>query len=315
MSLRSSLRAALALLALAVSASSAAAGPWVLSPNDFHASLGGSFFSAGSAYNADGDRVALGGLAERRAIDASVEFSVRRWLGMRLAIPVVSATSRDNSSGTAFTNTGLGDLRMGLRVPIVSGATALALNLDWQAPSGYNRVLAPLVADDAGKGAGAGLQKLEASLQLGLPLGQRGFLQLGGGYRHEGLVFGSRKTDGGPGDPELDWADHMTADAALGVWFTERLLVAGVYRAEIAGATGRQVAGPGNTLVDDEVTTQLAGSRITYRVDDRLDVFAGSWHSPGGTNVLHLDQFHAGIAWKSTRLNRLQGFLGNAKRP
>ena len=35
----------------------------------------------------------------------------------------------------------------------------------------------------------------------------------------------------------------------------------------------------------------LAGERITYRVDDRMDVFAGSWHNPSGRNTLHADQF------------------------
>lgn len=315
MSVRSSIAAASALLALALSAGTAVAGPWVLAPNEFHASLGGSFYSAGSVYTAEGDRVPLGGLAERRAVNADVEFSVKRWLGMRLAIPVVSATLRDQGSGTSLTNTGLGDFRAGLRVPVLSGARALAVNLDWQAPSGYNRTLAPLVSDDLPRAAGTGLQKLEASLQFGMPIANRGFLQLGGGYRHEGLVFGSRKTDGGLDDPERDWADHTTADAALGLWFTDHLLVAGLYRGEFAGATGRQVVGAGNVLEDFAVTTHLAGSRITYRIDDKFDCFAGSWHSPAGENVLHLDQFYAGLAWKSTRLTRDQGFLGSSRRP
>ncbi len=315
MYLRTTVRAALAALSLALTATAAAAGPWVLAANEFQASLGGSYFSAGSFYDASGERILVGGLAERRAIQTDVEFSAKSWLGMRLALPIVSATARDNVTRSTFTNTGLGDLRIGLRVPVLRGATALAVNVDWQAPSGYNRDLAPLVADDMWKGAGAGLQKLEASLQLGMPVSNRGFLQLGGGYRHEGLVFGSRKIGGSPSDPELDWADHLTADASFGLWFSDRLLVAGVYRGEYAGATGRQVVGPSSTPVDYEVTTQLAGSRIVYRVDDKLDFVVGSWHSPGGTHVMHLDQFYAGLAWKSTRLNRLQGFLGNAQRP
>ena len=315
MLLRSSVRAALAALSLAATATAATAGPWLLSSNDYQASLGGSFYSAGSAYDADGGRAPLGGLVERRAITADVEFSARRWLGMRLAIPIVSATVRDNGSMAGLTNTGLGDLRVGLRMPVLTGARALAVNLDWQAPSGYNRAIAPLVADDLWKGAGSGLQKLEASLQLGMPVSDRGFLELGGGYQYEALVFGSRQTDGALDDPQRDWADHLTANAALGLWFSDRLLVAGLYRGDYAAATGRQVTAPGNTLVDYEVTSQLAGSRITYRVDDKLDFFAGSWHSPGGKNVLHLDQFYAGLAWKSTHLTRNQGFLGNSRRP
>jgi len=313
-------RAALAALLLVTCASVAAAGPWVLGPREYHASLGGSFFSAGSGYDAAGERVPLGGLLERRTIETEVEFSARRWLGMRLALPIVSATARYNGSAAApLTNTGLGDLRVGLRIPVLTGARALAVNLDWQAPSGYNRVLAPLVADDAWKGAGSGLQKVEASLQLGLPVGQRGFLQLGGGYRHEGLVFGGRDgaddlTTPAVDDPARDWADHLTADAALGLWFTDRLLVTGLYRGEYAGATGR-VIDNGSGPVALEITSHLAGSRVSYHIDERLDVFAGSWHSPGGENVLHLDQFYAGLGWRSTRLHRSQGPLGSARRP
>ena len=32
-------------------------------------------------------------------------------------------------------------------------------------------------------------------------------------------------------------------------------------------------------------------------------------------NDLHVDEFYAGLAFKSTKLNRLQGFLGNDSRP
>lgn len=324
MLLRSIIRAALAALLLVAMATAAAAGPWVLGPREFHASLGGGFFSSGSAYDAVGDRVALDGLFERRTIDAEVDFSARRWLGMRLALPIVSATSRDNGSATApATDTGLGDLQIGLRIPLISGPTALALNLDWQAPSGYNRVLAPLVADDAWKASGGGLQELEGSLQLGMPLGGRGFLQLGGGWRYEALIFGEfyEDADGsaidvstvGPTAAERNWSSHVTADASLGIWFSERLLVAGSYRGELPMATGRVTGGP-SIYEPLEITSHLAGSRVTYHVDDRLAVFAGSWHTPGGENVLHLDRFFAGLSWRSTSLKRLQGSLGSARR-
>jgi hypothetical protein len=63
------------------------------------------------------------------------------------------------------------------------------------------------------------------------------------------------------------------------------------------------------------VASHLAGARFTYRVDSRLDAFAGSWHSPAGEHVLHLDRFYAGLAWKSTKLGRQQGFLGSDRRP
>jgi hypothetical protein len=48
-------------------------------------------------------------------------------------------------------------------------------------------------------------------------------------------------------------------------------------------------------------------------VDDRMDVFAGSWHTASGRNVLHTDQFFAGIAWKQTGLDRLAGAMGGTQ--
>jgi hypothetical protein len=70
-----------------------------------------------------------------------------------------------------------------------------------------------------------------------------------------------------------------------------------------------------NKLVDLKVETQFAGPRLTYRVDDKLDAFAGSWHTPSGRNSLHVDAYYVGVSWKQTKLNRLQGFLGGSKRP
>jgi hypothetical protein len=52
---------------------------------------------------------------------------------------------------------------------------------------------------------------------------------------------------------------------------------------------------------------------VTYRVDERMDVFAGSWHTPRGRNVLHHDLYYCGIAWKHTGLDRLAGALGGTK--
>lgn len=57
----------------------------------------------------------------------------------------------------------------------------------------------------------------------------------------------------------------------------------------------------------------VAGPRFTLRVDDRMDVFAGSRHSPSGRNVLHADQYYCGIAWKQTGLDRLAGAFGGTK--
>jgi hypothetical protein len=64
-----------------------------------------------------------------------------------------------------------------------------------------------------------------------------------------------------------------------------------------------------------DATAHTVGPEIRYRVDDRLDVIAGSNHTAGGHHVDHVDEFYAGIAFRQTKLNRLQGFLGNLSRP
>jgi hypothetical protein len=57
----------------------------------------------------------------------------------------------------------------------------------------------------------------------------------------------------------------------------------------------------------------LAGVRATWRVDDRMDVFAGSWHVTSGANVIHYDQYYFGIAWRQSSLSRYAGAYGGTK--
>jgi hypothetical protein len=54
---------------------------------------------------------------------------------------------------------------------------------------------------------------------------------------------------------------------------------------------------------------------MLWRVDDRLDLTAGSWSTAMARNNLHYDQFYVALAFKQTKLNRLQGFLGGTKAP
>jgi hypothetical protein len=142
---------------------------------------------------------------------------------------------------------------------------------------------------------------------MGMPIAKLGFAQAGAGWAYDYYKFGSRgsETDATKTESELEWSDHLLLHGAVGVWLGE-LLVSGLYDGEIGRRGGREA---------DLTTSQLVGTRFIYRVDERLDAFAGSWHSPGGENVLHIDEFYAGVAWKLTKLNRLQGFLGGNVRP
>lgn len=296
MSLRRYFFAALAAAALVTSgATVAAAGPWSLAPGEYYTELRGSFFSSGTYYDDQGNRLDVGGLYEQRALTSVTELGWKKHWSVQMSLPVLSNTVRE-LGGPSATSSGLGDFGLGFRYSIRNAAGASAIQLAWTAPSGYNPNLAP--------GLGSGMQRLEASLDFGMPLGERGFLQFGGGYAYDYLTIGARKKDATASDSERRWADHVVANAALGLWMG-RLLVSGQYEGEFASSAG----------LEPQSTSHLAGPRFTYRVDERLDAFFGSWHSPGGENVLHLDQYYGGVAWKLTKLNRLQGFLGGDKRP
>ncbi len=287
--------AAASLLSLAASA--ALAGPWALAPGEYYTELRGSFFSAATYYNDDGDRIVTNSLTESRALRSYSELGWKKHWSVQLSLPAVSLTERDSDLGTAESNTGFGDFGFGLRWNLQNGSRATALQFQWQAPSGYNTALSPAL--------GSGKQSLAASLQLGSAAGRNAFWQLSAGYLYDYRTIGSRSTDASADGPAaVDWADHFTTDGAVGVWMGD-LLVAGQWLAEMPMSTGRPL----------ETQWVLAGPRITYRVDDRIDAFAGSWHSPMGKNTLHIDEYYAGVTWKATKLNRLQGFLGGAKRP
>lgn len=311
MSLRRTLMAAVAAFAgIASLATAASAGPWNLAPGEYYSELSGSFFSAGTFYDDKNKRLDLGGLYEQRTVSTFNELGWTKHMNFLIGVPLVSGTIRA-TSGPTLTNSGLGDITLGMRYGLHNGPSALALQLTWEAPTGLNAAVSPLVSD--------GLQKLEAGVQYGNSLGKRAFVQLGAGYRYDYKIISARKTrptNAGaeqPGAGELDWSDHTVAQAALGIWLGGNLQVAGLYRGEFAGATGRQVLDSNNKLVDFKYETQLAGPRVTYRVDDKLDAFAGSWHTPSGRNSLHVDEYYVGVSWKQTKLNRLQGFLGGSK--
>jgi hypothetical protein len=54
---------------------------------------------------------------------------------------------------------------------------------------------------------------------------------------------------------------------------------------------------------------------VSLRVDERMDVFAGSYHTASAKDALHIDQIYVGLAVRQTKLDRTQGWLGGAPRP
>ncbi len=292
----------IALLTTLAAVPPAAAGPWGLARGEWAATVEGSTFAA-NTFHGDGFRADSGLIVEERALRALVEVGWKHRLTLVIGLPVASVTRR--STAVQGTATGFQDLLLGMRYGLASGRRAAALELDWQAPSGYNRNL-----DTLGTRLGDGLQELSARLQLGTAIAGRAFLEggLGYGYRYLGIT---ERTAGAvaPGDrspAKYLWSSRLHAHADLGIWIGPSLLAGGRYRG---------VKTLSNGALAPETDVHLAGPILLYRVDDRLDMFAGSWSTATGKNTLHSDQVYLGLSFHRTTLDRLQGYLGGTRAP
>jgi hypothetical protein len=313
-------RAASALLCIAlllpVLTSPALAGPWSLAPGEHYSEFRPSVFVAGDYYDADGIKRALlgGGQIEEHSLLSYTELGWKKRLTFVLGIPAKSVTRRFRAGAdTSYrpTATGLADGLVGLRYGLANGRTALALEIDWKPPLGYERNLflghrdSVNAGDRNGDGdsldmnlarqlgsptLGEGQQDLTFALHLGTAL-SFGFFQVAGGYRYR----------------FEDPADQIVASADLGIWVKRSWLIAGRYEGEFAAADADRPT--------DEVDRQRAGPFVVYRVDDRMDLIAASLHTLAATNALNTHEFFVGVAFKNTRLDRLQGFLGGSKAP
>ena len=326
---RMTVAACAAFAAIASLVSAALASPWGVAPGEFYSELSGSLFSAGSHYDDDENRVIDDGLFEQRTLSSYSEIGWKKHWSLRLGLPVVSRTVRPNALPAPATSTGFGNLLFGVKQTGHFGATPISLSLTWTAPGGTNPLFSPGTSVSPGTGAdGAtgellqqGLQSMQADLAIGGTAGSRSYWSLQGGYRYRYSTIGGRTKSAVVPDTlmsERRWQDAVIGEAEMGVWFSRSLLVSGAFHGEFPIDQGDLydgsfAANPGKNGPEFETVRMLAGPRVTYRVDDRLDAFAGSWHSPGGRNVLHVDQYYAGIAWKSTKLDRLAGLLGNRK--
>lgn len=274
-------------LALALSAllpSTALAGAWLLPPGDWSSEIRGTFFNADTYRNADGERARLpgGGALEQRSMSAWNEFGWKKSLSVFVAMPFVSTTRRFADESRLPAQTVLGDMELGARYALKGGATALSLNATWKAPLGYNREIQPA--------PGAGQQDVAGTLAFGVPIAGRGFIEAEAGYRYR---FEAP-------------ADQLIASAGAGYWFGP-LLIGGRY-------VGAAAAGDGDTP-DDKISEHLAGPVVLYRIDDHIDLSAGSLHTAAAENALHANRVYVALTVKQSGLTRLQGFLGNAQQP
>lgn len=292
----------LCILAVLASHHPAQAGPWLPARGEYSAELRGGLFTADTYRNDDGDRFSLGGQWEERSLGATVEMGWKKRMSLVMSAPFMSVTDRPDD-GPVASSAGLEDLLLGLRYGLHQGSSALALEVDWRTPLGYSRSRSLF----AGAAHGGGMQQISASLLYGTPLMDRGFLQLGAGYGYRYLSFsrkGQHVTEGGVNEAEELWARPVLLSADLAFWVGRGLLVGGRYSGSVSGSHGE---------LYPERTVHLAGPVVVYRVDDRLDLSAGTWSTAMGSNVLHYDQVYVAVTFKQTHLDRLQGFLGGAK--
>ena len=336
---------AAAVLALATPA---LADPWLLAPGEHYSQVGASTFTADGYYNLDGDRQPLsgGGLHSEHAAYSYNEFGWTKNRTFILAFPFQSVTRTPGGTGSLShtTETGFGDLNVGVRFKIHRGKSPLSLQVGWNPPMGYSRTISPRL--------GEGASNAVANLEWGTAIGHAGFIEIGGGYRYyldkvSVQVPDAVTTAGSLVTVKLKSksialhapTDQMLASATAGFWIGHSLLLGGHYEGSFARrswyrgvATLIDLNGPLPKLTQlspfdplpgeaapgsssDEVSVHLAGPQLLYRLDDRLDLIAGSMHTMSAKNALHVDRFYVAVAVKQTKLNRLQGLLGSTSKP
>jgi len=307
-----------ALSLLAGAAPSAGAGAWSLAPGEYFTQFLGGWSSSDFYYDQDGKKrpLANGGLWEERSVLSYTELGWKPRLSFILGIPAKSVTRRFGAAGggrTLPTASGLADGLVGFRYNLENSAVGLAIELDWKPPLSYERSQllthqdSVRAGDASGDGdsldvnvarqlasprLGDGQQDVTLALHVGAPLSRlRGFFQFSGGYRYR---FEN------PGD-------QLVASVDLAVWPMRSLLVGARYELESPVRGGDRAT--------DHPERYRVGPTLVYRVDDRMDLVLASMHTAAANNALHADELYVGVAFRRTKLNRLQGFLGNSSNP
>jgi hypothetical protein len=323
MSLRRTVAAAVAVATLTLASPSradlpAATSPWVLRPGEFYSEITGSLFSARSFHDNDRERPPLDGKLDERELMSWNELGWKPRASVWIGIPLVNRGFTRFTGGTS-TSTGLGDFDFGVRFRLKGGSAPAALAFGWTAPLGANRKLFPGSDGDGGTDPSRyppyslsnaadtslyfnqGLQSLRVGVDFGGHAWKHAFWTAGGTYRYRFLEF--LQTGGSSHN-----ARFVEANASLGWWAKKSLLVSGLFSGE--WSMNQSANYDQDLTLDREPMRLLAGPRLTWRVDERMDVIAGSWHVVRGQNVLHYDQYYFGIAWRQSGLSRYAGAYG-----
>lgn len=264
----------------------ATAGAWLPARGEYYSELSAARAFADTYYDKLGNRYGLPSSLryEERRLSFNNEIGWKKRASFQLAIPLVSETLNAPDFHYQATETGFGDLQLGFRFKLHDGPTALALQADYIAPMGYQHVTIPALG--SGKAVareqllyGRGIRRWNSILELGL--GYQSFF--------EGL------------------RSQLTGQATVSHWLGASLLVSG-------HCSNLQTLAAKKDSPEDFRYT-IVGPELRYRVDDRLDVFAGSNHLASGRNVNHPDQYYVGMGFRQSKRNRLQGLLGTKTRP
>ena len=289
----------------------ALAGAWVLAPGEHYSTVGGSFFSSDYYYDQDGTKLSFqgGGLHEEKGLFTYNEFGWRKSRSFVIGFPYTSVTRRFTNNGhdTTRTETGFGDLLLGVKFRLTGGPQALSLEADWVPPLGYNRNLSPRLGD--------GAASLIGNLAYGAPIAKAGFFELSGGYR----FFTETQAP----------TNEMLASATVAFWLGKAVLISGRYDG-VFGASSQDTvyqalrvktpqgrawtsseAWPNTTT--DQINVQSVSPMLLYRLDDHLDLMAGSSHTFSGKNALHVDRIYVALAMRQSKLGPLQGFMGGRR--
>jgi len=307
-----SFAALIAVLTLATLPPSAAAGAWSLNRGEYYTEIQSSLFSTQSYYDRDGNRTAIPApKVEDRAVTWRTQVGWKKRLNVLFGLTGRSISGFEGASAAFPTQTGFSQVELGLHWKLANGPRALAVEADWTAPAGYDRQISRALGD--------GRQEFSGRLALGTAIGSRGWLDLAGGgsYRFHSIHPNSITSD----DPRMATNIYYDVAGQGGFWLSRTLFLGGRYRGRVlattsakGGATVVHQVGPMTLVRDDQLdeSLHLAGPMLLYRVDDRLDLVAGSYSTAAGKNTLHFDQFYVTLAFKQSKLKRNQGPAGTA---
>jgi hypothetical protein len=294
--------------------SRARAGAWSLERGEYSSTLQTSVYTANSLYDVEGKRYAYPGPGKLQQIGLSWhnEIGWRKKLGLRIGVSGLSVVGFNAPPLFSPAQSGLSELELGLHYKIANGNRAAAIEAGWSGPAGFDRQLS--------RGLGDGRHEFYGRLNVGSAIGTRGFLELSGGgaYRFHKIGSGDSQSNL---DPRLTTNVYYDFGADLGLWIRPSLLLGGRYRGRILSSTtgvgdltNVHWVGPmqlrGDSQIDESV--QLAGPLLMFRVDDRIDLIAGSNSTAMGKNTPHFDQFYVTLAFKQSKLKRNQGYLGGS---